>query len=320
MLLSLSTFLNIAAQKINFQLPEGYENEISKKEYKYLVNESVKVISKYYSIASIKSGVITLKPDQDYSILNLHNLIVQCAKVDKKDWETLIHTHFKSMYESMEKQKQLDPNKFETLVDYLSIRIYEESFIRYNGGSDNLIVKEDVEGTYSVLMLDLPSTFTPIQKEMFGIWNKTTAEVFGIAQKNVNKQQFIKATETIEVKGEEITVHFIENEDYGASLALDLKTNAPEFVGELGAVVAIPNKGIVNLCKISKEKPLDFVLFIQKFKPIVEQFNAQHTQPVSTNFYWYYKGTFTKINLTEENGIINVVAPVGLTELMSEKK
>jgi len=219
----------------------------------------------------------------------------------------------------MEKQKQLDLNKFETLVDYLSIRVYPENYVNQNGGTDKMIVKNNLNGTLSILMLDLPSTFSIISKEMFEHWGKTKEEVFEIAQSNVNNQEFTKATHTIEVNGKQIDIHFIENEDYGASIALDLENNAPEFIGEWGSVIAIPNKGIADICKISKSNPLDFVLFIEKMKPAVEQFYTQHPQPVSKHFYWYYNRTFTKINIVESNGDFNVISPLGLSELMSEK-
>jgi hypothetical protein len=114
---------------------------------------------------------------------------------------------------------------------------------------------------------------------------------------------------------------FLGNEDYAASFVLDLANNSPEFVGSLGSVIAIPNKGLVNICAISKEKPLDFVNFIQFFKKPVEKFYAQHQQSISKDFFWYYKGKFTKINVLEDNnGNVNVISPMGLTALMSEKK
>jgi len=311
--------LNLSAQKINYSIPDGYENEISKKDYKYLVNESVKAVSKNYKITSIKSGVIELEKGQDYSIVNLHNLILNCSQIDKENWSEFINSHFQSMYESMEKQKQLDPNKFETLVDYLSIRIYPENYVTQNGGTDKLISKKQLDGTISLLVLDLPSTFASVQKEMFDLWNKPIDEVFDIAQKNINRQEFTKATEYFDVNGQKIEVNFIENEDYGASLALDLISNVPEFVGEWGSVIAIPNKGIVDICKITKDKPLDFILFIQQFKPVVEKFFNQHPQRISRDFYWYYNNKFTKINISKNNGEFNVISPIGLTELMTEK-
>lgn len=319
-ILLLISSLSLSAQKIDYSFPEGYENEISKKDYKFLVRESVKAISKYYEIASVKEGAVELEEGQDFAILNLHNLILRCAEEKKENWPSLIKDHFESMYQSVESQKQLDVSKFETVADYLSIRIYPESFINQNGGAGNMIVKTHLEGTLSLLMLDLPSAFTPVQKDVFKLWDKSVDEVFEIAQRNINKQESVKATESFEVKNSTIDVHFLENEDYGASLGLDLENNAPEFLGEWGAVVAMPNKGIINVCKVSKENPVDFVLFIQKFQGAVEQFYQQHSQPVSTDFFWYYQGEFTKIMVKNVKGDLQVISPQGLTELMVEEE
>lgn len=314
----LTTVFNLAAQEIDYTIPIGYESYISKEDYKVLVDQSIQSISKNYKIASLKDGAITLEEGQDYSIVNLHNLILKCKGTNTEDCTLIISDHFEGMYKSIEQQKQLDPNKFETLVDYFTIRIYQESFVQKSGGAENVISRKDLDGTFSILMIDLPSAFTPIQKEMFSNWDKTEEEVFAIAQANVNKHEFEKVSQSIDVDGNDIVVHFIENENYGASIAIDLINNAPEFVGDWGSVIAFPNKGIVNICKISKEEPVEFVQFIQVFKPLVEQFYNDHPQPISTDFFWYYQGKFTKINLVEENGNINVIAPMRLSELMTE--
>jgi len=318
--LFLITSLSLSAQKIEYSIPEGYESDISKKDYKFLVKESVKAISQYYKIVSVKEGAVELEEGQDFAILNLHNLILRCAEEERENWATMINEHFDGIYQSVESQKQLDVSKFETVSDYLSIRIYPESFVMQYGGTANMIVRTHLEGTFSLLMLDLPSAFTPVQKEVFKLWDKSEDEVFEIAQRNVNKQESVKVTEPFEVKESTIEVHFLENEDYGASLGLDLENNAPEFLGEWGAVIAIPNKGIINVCKVSKENPVDFVLFIQKFQAVVEQFYQQHSQPVSTDFFWYYQGEFTKIKVLNVNGDIQVISPQGLTQLMVEEE
>jgi uncharacterized protein YtpQ (UPF0354 family) len=262
--------------------------------------------------------VVELEQNQDYAIMNLHNLISKFRDVERNKWPEIINSHFQGMFESMEEQKKLDPSDFNTLTNYLSIRVYQESFVNQNGGIESFVLKKDLDGTYSLLMLDLPSMFTPVQKEMFDLWNKSVNEVFEIAQKNVNKQQFVKQSEKIEVNGKEIIFNFLESEDYAASIALDLKTNVPEFIGELGTIVAIPNKGIINAFKISKESPLDFILFIQKARPIVQQFYSQHPQPISTEFYWLYDNKFTKITIVETDKELKVISPIALTELLNK--
>jgi hypothetical protein len=96
--------------------------------------------------------------------------------------------------------------------------------------------------------------------------------------------------------------------------------NSPELVGEWGCAIAIPNKGLVDLCRISRDKPVDFVKFIQLTKAFIEKSYTGHPQPISNQYFWYYKGKFTRINVsTAPDGHINVLSPNGLTELMTAK-
>lgn len=61
--------------------------------------------------------------------------------------------------------------------------------------------------------------------------------------------------------------------------------------------------------------------FIQNTQAAVQRFHAQHPQPVSDQYLWYYGGKFTRVNvLTDKDGNVNVVAPVALGMLMSGKK
>lgn len=307
------------SQDISYDIPEGYEADISKKEYKFLVKQSLKEIKKNFKVVSIKSGAVTLEEGQPYSIINLHNLILKCKSLDKNTRKEIIEDHFASMAATTKVQEELDHTNFDSMKKYLAIRIYETSFVENAGGTEHLVSREDLEGTTSLVVLDLPTTFSPIQKELLTIWKKSKEEVFKIAQSNVNTQEFTKTTQEFDVNGNTIKLYFIENENYGASLALDLEKNVPEFIGDWGAAVAIPNKGIVNFCKISKDNPLDFVLFIQSLKPVVEQFYNEHPQKISKDFYWFYQGTYTKIEVIDDGTSVNVVAPLKLAKLMSKE-
>ena len=318
-LLSL-TQLNASAQQITYNIPAGYENDISKEDYKTLVDLSIPLISKKFSIAQVADGAVQLKPGQEYQVINLHNLITKCAAVkDKSTWKEIIKDHFEKAFSSIDEEKRIDPSKYETIKKYLSIRIYPKSYVQQYGGG-RLVERSDLEGTSSVLMLDLPSAFKTINKEDFLLWKKDLTEVFRAAQDNVNKKEMQKITQNIKVDVGEIEMSVIGNEDYAASYALDLQMNSPELVGEWGSVIAIPNKGLAELCKISKDKPLDFVKFIQMTYGAVEKFYAEHPQPISNQFFWYYKGKFVKINVIKDaNGNVSVISPMGLTELMTQK-
>ena len=314
--------MNSFGQKVNYSIPTGSEKNISKSDYKKIVDIAISIISKRYSIDFVKDGAVQLKSGQEMKVFNLHNLLGKCTEEkDASKWKSIIQEHFEKIFSSIDEQKKIDPENFETIKKYLSIRIYPKETVTQRGGTSTLVVRTDLEGTYSLLMLDLPGAFTPVQKEIFELWKKEASEVFNIAQQNVNNQQVKKVTQKVDIDDISVEIILLGNEDYAASYALDLINNSPNFVGEWGSAVAVPNKGLVNICKISKDKPVDFVKFIQRTKPLIEKSYAEHPQQISNQYFWYYKGNFTRINvLTDANGNINVISPFGLTELMTEKK
>lgn len=318
MIVHLSSF----SQKINYSIPKGYETAISKEDFKNIVDLAVPVVAKRYTIDEVREGTIYLKPGQEMQAVNLHNLIGKCTSAkDKKYWKDIIEGHFESIFSSIDEQKKINVEEYESVKKYLALRIYPVETITQRGGTSSVVAKTQLEGTYTLLMLDLPGMFTPVSRDIFSLWKRDTAEVFKAAQENVNRQPIEKVTKTFDIDGAKIEISFLGNEDYAASFALDLMNNSPELVGEWGAAVAIPNKGLVDICKISRDKPVDFVKFIQRMKPRVENSYQAHEQPISDQFFWYYKGTFTTIRVTQlPDGSISVLSPFGLAELMTEKK
>jgi hypothetical protein len=323
LLVILMTFyFKSVGQNINYTVPEGYETDINAKDYKKIVDFSLPIIAKRYKVDFLKDGTVQLVKGQDMKLLNLHNLILKCVETsDKSSWDKVIQGHFNNIFATIDEQKKITPQNYESIKKYLSIRIYPKTTINQQGKKESLVLKSDLEDTYSLLMLDLPGSFTPVDKPIFDLWKKDISEVFKVAQQNINKQDVQKITKDIDVDGTNIEMIFLGNEDYAASYALDLLTNSPELVGEWGSVVVMPNKGLVDICKISKNKPVDFVKFIQKVKPLTDKSYSEHPQKISNQFFWYNKGTFTKINvLTDTKGNVNVISPFGLTELMTQKK
>jgi hypothetical protein len=303
-------------------VPEGYETDISKENYKKIVDIAVPIVSKRYKITFVKDGAIQVAGGEDIPTVNLHNLIGKCIAVkNTTQWEKIIQGHFTAIFNAIEEKRKIDPANYEKIKKYLSIRIYPTTAVNERGGPDPIVVRTDIEGTYSVLMLDLPDAFATVKKKDFESWKKDASEVFRIAQDNINKQAIQKETKTIDIGGTSLELMFLGNENYAASYALDLMNNSPDLVGEWGSVIAMPNKGLVNICKISRDKPAHFVQFIQRTKSVLEESYNSHPQRISNQYYWYYKGEFTKIKVLEDkNGNITVISPVGLAALMTDTK
>ena len=308
-------------QTISYDIPAGYAKDIRPEDYRFLVDTSVAIVAERYQIEFVKEGTIQLVRGQGLGALNLHNLILKCVAVkDTTAWPAIIREHFKGVFRSFDEQQKIDLTNYEGIKKYLSIRIYPKETVDQRGGAATVVSRVDLEGTYTLLMLDLPDAFTSVQTPIFDGWKKDKAEVFRVAQDNVDSQKVEKVTKTTDVQGLPIEVSILGNEDYAASYALDLGRNSPELVGDWGCAIALPNKGLVTLCKISRDKPVDFVKYIQLTRNYMEKAFQEHPQHISDQFFWYYKGIFTPIRvLTDADGNVNVISPYGLTQLMTKK-
>lgn len=306
------------AQKISYEVPEGYEKSITRDDYKKMVDMSIPLVSARFTVEEVNDGAIKVKEGQTF---NLHNLINRCAIIKKRsEWELEIKNHFAKLFESIDAQEKINPEDYETIKDMLALRIYPDASIASYGGLGNLVSKVDLEGTHTVLMLDFPRAFTPVQKELIAKWKKDSVDIFKVAQANMNKQEVEKMNEEFKIEKNKYPFTFVVEENYASSYVLDLQNNSPELVGDWGSVVVVPNKAMAGVCKIGKNNPVDFIKFIELIDRFIQKQYAEHPQPILSDYFWYYKGKFTKIMITEKDGKMNIIAPMGLAELMAGGK
>jgi len=217
-------------------------------------------------------------------------------------------------------QSTPDPTNYESMKNFLSLRIYPADIIDTHGGIDSLVTREDLEHTYTVLMLDFPGGFAPVRRSMFETWKKNVAEVFQAAQANVDSAKVQRVSKTFSLQDSAVEVDMLVEKDYAASYALDLEHNMPDLVGEWGAVVAMPFKGLVAVNKIAKGDRLDWTRFIRLTQPFIEKSYQEQPQPISDQYFWYYKGKFTRINTYIQNGVYHIAAPEGLSNLLVQSQ
>lgn len=311
------------AQKISYAVPKALRQQISAADYRLLVDSAVAVAGRHYPVARVADGILTLQVETvGAQQLSLQDVVARClAQPDRQQWGPLIRTYFTQVVSSVEAGRQLDPRRYESVRAALSLRIYPAALVAQRGGTEQLVTRTDLPGTVTMLMLDLPGAFSPVPRAAFTQWQQSEAAVFAQALANVAKQPVEKVSKDLDgPNGTKLTFNFLGNEDYAASYALDLATNAPAFVGDWGCALAIPNKGLVSTCAISRARPLDFIHYIQLSQAVIAKSYQEHQQPISPDFFWYYQGKFTRITvLTDKDGHVSVVAPLGLAALMTTK-
>ena len=57
-ILLISSFSNLFSQKISYDIPEKFKVSVDKKEYQFIVDEALSIISKYEKVISIEDGII----------------------------------------------------------------------------------------------------------------------------------------------------------------------------------------------------------------------------------------------------------------------
>ncbi|HEX3168434.1 MAG TPA: hypothetical protein VHQ93_19335, partial [Chitinophagaceae bacterium] len=133
--------ITIQGQKIAYNIPEGYENKINNEDYKKIVDIAIPIVAKRYSIDNVKDGTIYLKKGEEMQALNLHNIIGKCLAVkDRSQWDKVVQGHFENLFSSIDEQKKIDPENYESIKKYLSLRIYPIETVNQRGGPESLIV------------------------------------------------------------------------------------------------------------------------------------------------------------------------------------
>ncbi|RYY84006.1 MAG: hypothetical protein EOO15_20255 [Chitinophagaceae bacterium] len=313
--------LNGFSQKIAYNLPEGLEGRISAAEYKPIVDSAVYHIASRWKVLRVDSGVVQLEENPEASQWNLYNLVSQCLSIPKEQRGAFVREYFQRTFRSMDTRKTLDLGSFAAARQYLALRIYPAQTVEGTALKENSLTRRDLEGTYTVVMLDLPDVFTNLRRNDFEKWKTSEEAVFAAATENVARQQMQKVSEEFDVDSSKIRISFLEEENYAASYVLNLERNQPDLVGAWGTVVAIPNKGFALMCRVDPYRPVDFVKFIQATYGQMMKSYQEHPQPVSDRYFWYYKGKFTPITVTMSGASgLQVLAPMGLSELMTKKK
>lgn len=217
-------------------------------------------------------------------------------------------------------QENPDPADYAKIRQYLSLRIYPADIIDAHGGTDSLVTRVDLERTYTVLMFDFPGGFAPVKRSMFDQWKKNIAEVFRAAQTHVDSASPRRVSKSFSLQDTAVEVNMLVEPDYAASYALDLGHNTPDLVGEWGAVVAMPFKGLVAVYKMDKGDKLDWTRFIRLTQPFIEKSYQEQQQPISDQYFWYYHGKFIRIDTYVRDGVYHIAPPEGLSNLLVQEQ
>ena len=242
----------------------------------------------------------------------LQNIAQRCAQADEREWPTLIGDHFDNMQRSKSEQDDLARRvgDFDAVAELLVPRLWNEDL---PDREQMFVLREDLEGTRTVLSFDLPSCVTNVRPDNLAAWSRPVADVFDRALENLAEKHPVEVGQHDLGDGFGLWIlgadHF-----YAASHAL-LLDRYPGCVGPGGALVAIPHRHVLLSYPIES---MQAAIAVNKLVPIAMGMFREGPGSITPNLYWYRNGRFQRIPYELGDKELQIRPPEGFIELLGE--
>jgi hypothetical protein len=262
---------------------------------------------------AIRDGVATVTSDGDEAKenqLGLQNLSQLCAQIDEKEWADTIAKHFDAFAASEEDAKRILANieDYEQVKRYLAVRIMP----RYdNVAPDSIVTREDLEGTMTNLVFDLPTTIRTVHVDEEKRWPVGMTEVWMTALANT---RHLTKPEIEEADFGGVKVKVLSSEDsYVTSHALWLHEH-PDWLGPQGALVALPHRHAMLIYPI---RDMGVVMAIEKMVVVASGMEEEGPGSITSNLYWYRDEKFVNLPYELKGKALNFRPPDAFVEMLN---
>ena len=246
------------------------------------------------------------KPNQ----LGLQNLSQLCAQIDEKEWPEMIAKHFDAFAASEEDEKRILAHieDYEQIKGRLAVRIMP----RYDEvPPETLVCREDLEGTFTTLVFDLPTTIRSVHADEEKRWPVGLSAVWAQALENTRG---LTKPEIEEVDFGGVMVKTITSEDsYVTTHALWLDEH-PDWLGPRGALVAIPHRHALLVYPI---RDMGVVMAIEKLVIVASGMEEEGPGSITANLYWYRDGKFINLPYELTGKALNFRPPDAFVEMLN---
>ncbi|MDZ4818192.1 MAG: hypothetical protein SGJ20_04380 [Planctomycetota bacterium] len=260
----------------------------------------------------IEQGVVKVRTaEREVHQLGLSNLAQMCHAAERGEWSAIVSRHFEMLERSQEEVKAAEEDIFDFGLtrDKLHVRISDEDSIP----EDLVVHRQDLPGTLSYLVLDLPSSVLnvkPIDAEM---WGRSVDELFETAINNVQTNCKPQISEQVLQGGVKITA-LLGDSFFVASLALRLEKYS-RCVGTYGSLVAIPHRHCLLAYRIES---LEVVSVVSTLGIIARGMCEEGPGSISPRLYWYRDGQFMDLPYEIEDDSFMFRPPEAFVELLEE--
>lgn len=259
------------------------------------------------------TGAVQVAGDQQYGLQNVAQL---CGQSPRKQWKRLIAEHFDRLIaaESEEAQWNDRLRDFDHAKDLLAVKIWPREYL--DALSEPLrkamMYREDLEGTISALVFDLPSSVRAVTATDIARWQREPEQLFQIGLANV--QQRYHPTVSREQIGSATVTAFLGDDVFVASHALLLEQHQG-CLGRHGALVGIPHRHALLCYPIDDRKVLTV---IHDLIPVITGMEVEGPGSISSRLYWYDGHRFVNLPYRLDRGTLHFEPPAAFTEMLNQ--
>ncbi len=293
------------------KLPDNYKDLIDEKNYAVFLDKCLATLDDLdIKVTGSDNGDITYqKDDEKEAHYYLDNLLRKYVQLDDNERDEEIRSHFNKLQDKTVAYDYLFKD-FDYAKQFLKVLV-KPTDIAPNSG--DFISRHDYPNLFTFLVFDFEEQFHYIRKDKAEEWQVAYEELFKIALDNISKEE-------IDIKeylfGDKFTVYILFNGDFSASYTILIEDKLDFAIGTYGSLLAIPTKGTAFIHPIETKDVLDLIEILHN---TIDKFYNEDPGNISTDFYWYYKGTFDTFDkIFNDDKTITIKMPDRLNEMYNE--
>jgi hypothetical protein len=224
--------------------------------------------------------------------LGLMNLAQMCHSRPESEWPAIVQTHFDGLQRAEREGTALEERlkDFAKVSELLAVRIWPEEMVADLRGI-SIISRQDLEGTLTVLVYDLPTSVRQVTEEDAAAWGKTPRELFDIGLANVRANCIPDHAVQELVDG--IQVHLYADESFYVATHVLLLEEHAECIGPHGALVGIPHRHALVAYPIDS---IDAVKAVAPMCFVISGMEKEGPGSICPHLYWYRpQGGFVRL-------------------------
>lgn len=256
----------------------------------------------------IEDGYVTAESGELSGRYGLENLAQLCHQHDRREWKGIVHAHFAALGRA--KRETKGTRTFEEAQPLLAVRLWPAEYME-QVPREQVTLRQDLAGTLTVLVYDLPDTIRQVRPEEAASWGKSLEELFALGLDNLRRKQRPQIRRAELPGGVRVTV--FSGESFFVSSEVLRLDQFPGCVGRHGALVGVPTRHAMLAYPIDGPEVVKAMMLMA---PVVLGICGQGPGSISPRVYWYHEGQFTDLPYIVKDRAPQFAPPAEFIELV----